>query len=126
LGERNVWTLFDSGAGRSYIVRGAIPAGAVEGRDPSSRAVGLGGREHRIQEWRTVVVEADGCDFSFKAYVLDAIGVEEGRPIELIVGAPVLEEWEIGIRPEGGRFVPDLRRLRGGSFVDFYGALPAG
>ena len=66
-------------------------------------------------------MEADGCDFSFKAYVLDEIGIEEGRPIELIIGAPALEEWEIGIRPEGRRLVPDLSRLRGGSFVDFSG-----
>jgi len=121
LGDRMVWALFDSGAGRSYIVRGAIPLGAVEGRDQTAREVGLGGRGHRIQEWRTLVVEADGCDFSFKAYVLDEIGVEEGRPIELIIGAPALEEWQIGIRPEGRRLVPDLSRLRGGSFVDFFG-----
>ncbi len=114
-----MWALFDSGAGRSYVVRGAVPQDAAEGRDPTPRAIGLGGREHEIQEWRTIVVDADGCDFSFKAYVLDEIGVEEGRPIELIVGAPALEEWEIGLRPEGRRIVPDLTRVREGHYVDF-------
>ena len=100
-------------------MRGAVPAGAVEGKDATSRAIGLGGREHRIQEWRTVIVEADGCDFSLKAYVLDEIGIEEGRPIELIIGATVLEEWEIGLRPEGRRLVPDLSRLRDGHYTVF-------
>lgn len=71
LGERVAWALFDSGAGRSYIVRNAIPSRAAAGRDSTPGLVGLGGREHRIQEWRTVIVEADGCDFSFKAYVLE-------------------------------------------------------
>ena len=73
-----------------------------------------------------MVVDADGCDFSFKAYVLEEIGSEEGRPIELIIGAPVLEEWEIGIRPEGRRLVPDLSRLREGHFVDFLGTASGG
>lgn len=83
------------------------------------RTVGLGGREHTIREWRTLIVEADLCSFSFKAYVLDENGIEEGRPIDLIVGAPVMEEWEIGLRPEGRRLVPDLSRVREGTFVDF-------
>jgi len=119
LGDRTVWALFDSGAGRSYIARSVLPREAVEGRDPVSRAVGLGGREHSIQEWRTIIVEADGCPFSLKAYVLDEIGIEEGRPIELIIGAPVLEEWEIGLRPDIRLAPVDLSRLREGHYVDF-------
>lgn len=119
VGKRTVWALFDSGAGRSYVLRSSVPRRTPRGRDPTPRLVGLGGREHRIRDWRGLVVEADDCSFSFKAYVLDAIGTEEGRPIELIIGAPVMEEWEIGIRPKGRRLVPDLDRLREGTFVDF-------
>ena len=55
---------------------------------------------------------------SFKAYVIDEIGVEEGRPLDLLVGATVMEEWEIGLRPQGRRLVLDLRQLRKREFVD--------
>ena len=114
-----MWALFDSGSGRSYIVRRAVPRGAPRGQDPRPFSVGLGGRERRVQEWCALVAAVDGCPFSFKAYVLDSIGEEEGRPVELLVGAPVLEEWEIGLRPLGRRLVLDLSRLRKGEFVDF-------
>ena len=119
LGGKTVWALFDSGASRSYVVRRAIPRGTPRGRDPLARTVGLGGRERRIREWRALIAEADECSFSFKAYVLDSIRPGEGRPIELIIGAPVMEEFEISLRPKRGRLVPDLRRLRRGAFVDF-------
>ncbi|HYS71633.1 MAG TPA: hypothetical protein VEM95_04345 [Thermoplasmata archaeon] len=119
LGSKTVWALFDSGASRSYVVRRVIPRGTPKGRDPTARRVRLGGRERRIQDWRALIAEADECSFSFKAYALDAIGPGEGRPIELIVGAPVMEEFEIALRPSRGRLVPDLSGLRRGTCVDF-------
>lgn len=120
IGRRTVWAHFDSGAGRSYIVRRAVPRSAPRGRDPRAFPVGLGGKERRLRDWCTLVAHVDGVSFSFKAYVLDEIGREGGREIELIVGAPVLEEWEIGLRPAGRRLVLDLSRLRQGEFVDYW------
>lgn len=120
VGNRNLWTLFNSGAGRSYVLGGAVPPSAPKGKDLRPTMVGLGGRDRKIREWRHVDAVVDGCSFSFKAYVLDEIGTEEGRSVELIVGAPVMEEWEIGLQPAGRRrLVLDLTRLRERSFVDF-------
>ncbi len=89
------WTLFDSGARNSYIVRSA-----TNGLDRQPLAVprtsALGGQVHKVEEVCLVFARLEGQPLEIKASVLENIGQDEdGRPIEVLFGAIEMQMWGI-------------------------------
>ncbi|MDI6810131.1 MAG: hypothetical protein QMD80_00365 [archaeon] len=104
VGGRNCWALFDGGARNTYVVHdlaSRLPTFELEKPEP----VSLGGKVHGVEKicWLTCLVE--GLPVRTHARVLEEIGTdEEGKRIEILIGALTMQEW--GIRP-----VPDEERL---------------
>ena len=92
---KKCWTLFDSGARNSYIVRGTAP-GLDTKKLPSPRSSALGGKVHKVDEVCLVFAEIDGHRLEFPASVVDDIGTDEdGRAIDVLFGALAMQLWGI-------------------------------
>ena len=113
---RPSWTLFDTGARNSYIVRSA-----TEGLDRQPLAVprtsALGGQVHKVEEICLVFARLEGHPLEFQASVLESIGKDEdGRSIEVLFGALAMQLWSIKLDPQNERL--DLSHFTG-EFVEF-------
>lgn len=101
---RNFWTLFDGGARNTYIVpdlASLLPTFELEKPEP----VSLGGRVHKVTRECRLTCLVEGLSVRTNARVLEQIGTdEEGKTIEILIGALTMQEW--GIRP-----IPDEERL---------------
>jgi hypothetical protein len=98
------WTLFDTGAKNTYV----IPSVALALRTvPTPRTIrtALGGGIKETNLEAILHAEIEGHPISTHALVIDEIGKDEdGKPIEVLLGALAMQLW--GIRP-----VPDEERL---------------
>ncbi len=113
---RKCWTLFDSGARYSYILRNAT-AGLDVQHLPVPRATALGGRSHQIKDVCLVFARVDGHDVEFQANVVDEVGHdEEGRSIEIVFGAVAMQLWSIKLDLRNERL--DLSHITS-DFVEF-------
>lgn len=101
---RACWTLFDTGARNTYVaqdIASILPIFDLEKEEP----VALGGKVHKIVKDCRLTCLVEGLPVRTNARVIDEIGKdEEGKKIEVLVGALCMQEW--GIRP-----VPDEERL---------------
>jgi len=101
---KRYWALFDTGARNTYVAQNVaenLPTFGLKNPEP----VSLGGMEHHVTKncWLECIIE--GLPVRGHARVLDRIGIdEEGRNIEILIGALTMQEW--GIRP-----IPDEDRL---------------
>jgi len=104
VGERHCWCLFDTGARNSYVVRDlATSLSAITLETP--QAVALGGSVHKVIQECLFACLIEGLPVTIHARVLEEIGTdEEGKRIEVLLGALAMQEW--GIRP-----LPDEERL---------------
>ena len=100
---RKCWTLFDSGAHNSYIVREAAKGLDLKSL-PKARKSALGGRSHLIRQDCLVFADVEGHSLEFPAGVIDKIGQDEdGRAIEVIFGAVAMQLWNIKLDPKNER-----------------------
>lgn len=92
---RKCWTLFDSGARRSYITRDA--ASGIDLRPlPQPLQTLLGGSSHQIRDVCVLVANVEGHVLDFQAAVIDRIGTDEdGREIDVLFGALAMQLWGI-------------------------------
>jgi len=101
---RNCWTLFDTGARNTYVVQDltpVLPTFELERVEP----VSLGGKIHEVTQECRLICLVEGLPVRTLARVLEEIGEDEdGRRIEILLGALAMQEW--GIRP-----IPDEERL---------------
>jgi hypothetical protein len=101
---RNCWTLFDTGTRNTYVVQDltpVLPTFELERVEP----VSLGGKIHKVTQKCRLICLVEGLPVRTLARVLEEIGEdEEGRRIEILLGALAMQEW--GIRP-----IPDEERL---------------
>lgn len=101
---RNCWTLFDTGARNTYVVQDltpVLPTFELERVEP----VSLGGKVYKVTKECRLTCLVEGLPVRTLARVLEEIGEdEEGRRIEILLGALTMQEW--GIRP-----IPDEERL---------------
>ena len=97
---RHCWTLFDSGARNTYIVRDiAINLPMFELRNP--QLVNLGGRSHNVQNDCRLEGVIEGFNILTHARVLEEIGTDEDRNrIEVLIGALTMQEWGIRLNME--------------------------
>jgi len=104
VGERRVWTLFDGGARNSYVteeIASLLPVFELE----KPESVALGGEVHEVKKECLLRCLVEGLPIRTRARVLKKIGIdEEGKRIEVLIGALAMQEW--GIRP-----LPDEERL---------------
>ncbi len=113
---RKLWTLFDSGARNSYVVKRA--AKKLDRFDlPAPKSTALGGKEHKVTQICVVMADINGRPVDFHANVIDEIGHDEdGREIEVLFGALAMQEW--GIRLDLQNEQLDLSRYTR-EFVEF-------
>jgi hypothetical protein len=102
--SRKCWTLFDSGARKTYVVP-AVASLLATTRLPKPLRAGLGGKVKKAATAALLVAKVQGHDISTNALVVRDIGKdEEGKSIEVLFGALAMQEWGI-------RLVPDEERL---------------
>ena len=100
----NFWTLFDTGARNTYVVRDVAslsPTIELDRPEP----VALGGRVYQVRRECHLTCLVEGLPVRTRARVLEEIGTDdEGKRVEILIGALTMQEW--GIRP-----IPDEERL---------------
>jgi predicted aspartyl protease len=115
-GKRAI-ALFDTGAYHSYVCKkfvSKIPKLSVR-----PYTIGLGGRSIIVDQICVVRGKIDGFDFDTKAVPVDEIGKSDGYTLDVIIGALMMEEWEIKLDPKTGTL--DLEGLRRREFTEFIG-----
>jgi hypothetical protein len=104
LGNKSCWAVFDIGVRNTYIIEDMasdIPTFDL----PAPNPVSLGGKIHIVTKYCNLVCKVEGYDVLAHARILDSINTdEEGRKIEVLIGALTMHEW--GIRP-----IPDKEEL---------------
>ncbi|MGH9847090.1 MAG: hypothetical protein ACREEM_50995 [Blastocatellia bacterium] len=97
---RDSWTLFDSGARKTYIIP-AVASVLTTSELSQPMRMALGGAVHESSEVAILEAKVEGLPISTHAMVLDNIGLdEEGKPIEVLFGALAMQEWGIRLIPE--------------------------
>ena len=97
---RECWTLFDTGARNTYVVpEVASLLTTSKTRKPFRSAIG--GEVKETTETALLEAEVEGRRISTHAMVIDEIGNDEdGRPIEILLGALAMQQWGIRLIPE--------------------------
>ena len=110
------WTLFDSGARRTYIVP-AVARFLKTSPAPETFRPALGGAVHETNTQAILNARIEGRPISTFAWVIDEIGQDEdGKDIEILFGALAMQEWGIRLIPDEERL--DLSRYSK-DFVEF-------
>ncbi len=101
---KKFWTLFDSGAKNTYVtekIAKLLPTFDLKVEQP----VALGGEIQKVKMYCNLECKIQGLPILTHARVLKKIGEDEdGKEIEVLIGALTMQEW--GIRP-----IPDEERL---------------
>ena len=101
---RECWTLFDTGARNTYVIP-TVAAVLTTSETPHPIRAALGGGVKLTSKTALLQADVEGHLVSTHAMVVDEIGADEdGRPIEVLLGALAMQQW--GIRP-----IPDEERL---------------
>jgi hypothetical protein len=101
---RRCWTVFDSGARKTYVVP-AVASLLTTTKLPKPLRSGLGGKVRKASKAAILIAKVQDRDISTNALVINEIGKDEdGKSIEVLFGALAMQEW--GIRP-----VPDEEQL---------------
>ena len=101
---RECWTLFDTGARNTYVIP-TVAAVLTTSETPHPIRTALGGGVKLTSKTALLQADVEGHLVSTHAMVVDEIGADEdGRPIEVLLGALAMRQW--GIRP-----IPDEERL---------------
>jgi hypothetical protein len=96
---RDSWTLFDSGARKTYVTPAVASVLTVTQLERPVRTA-LGGAHKESNQAVLLEAEVEGLPVSTHALVLDKIGTdEEGKSIEILFGALAMQEWGIRLNP---------------------------
>ena len=108
--------LFDTGATLSYIRRELIRnAPTLALRQPYR--VGLGGATIEVREVCLAIAEIEGMELDVEAVPVNDLGRTDGHVLDAVIGALVMEKWEIKLDPKSGTL--DLEGLRRREFTEF-------
>lgn len=108
--------LFDTGACHTYVRR-ALLAGVPIRTLPKPYRVGLGGRDIEVNESCVAIGSIEGLSFDAEVVPVDELGRADGHDLDVIIGALVMEKWEIKLDPKSGAL--DLEGLRRREFTEF-------
>lgn len=97
---RTAWTLFDTGSRNTYVT--AAAAAGLPAYEPLvPRKAALGGKVHTIQRGCILKARIEGKPIEGEASIVDEIGKDEdGRPIEILFGALLMQKWGIRVHPD--------------------------
>jgi hypothetical protein len=92
-------TLFDSGAVRSYITRKlAEKIGFKIEKLKNTFKTSLGGKTQFVTEYCVIQGKIKGNPFDLTAYVIEELGLDEkGKEISLLFGATDMQVWNINL-----------------------------
>jgi hypothetical protein len=107
--------LFDTGATNTYITREFAPPVVVPLRQPFR--VGLGGEPRELRETCILQGKIEGLDFATDGYIVDGLGVADGKRLDMIIGVTTMEKWDIRLHPKTGEL--DLEGLRRREFTEY-------
>lgn len=97
VGNNTYWALFDTGSRNTYVIK-KVAAGLINFDLPVPQAVSLGGETHSVSKCCWLDCKIEGLPIQAHARILDKIGLDEdGKKIEVLIGALTMQEW--GIRP---------------------------
>lgn len=100
---QDYWALFDCGAINTYIVEDAASCLPTFGLEKPEH-IALGGKTHNVTRKCRLTCLVEGYLIDVLARVLKEIGKdEEGRRIEVLIGALAMEEWGIILIPKQKR-----------------------
>lgn len=100
VGSNKFWALFDSGARNTYVVEEVAKLMPIYKLN-KSEPVALGGQSHLITQECRLSCEIDGYEIRSMARVLYKIGNDEnGKTIDILIGALTMQEWSIILIPE--------------------------
>jgi len=100
IGEKKFWALFDTGARNTYLTK-EVAANLQTFIMPDTNPVALGGKVHTLREDCRLLCKINGHQIIDTAFVLDGIGIDEdGKPIEILIGALLMQRWGIICVPE--------------------------
>ena len=92
---KSFWALFDGGARNTYVtekVASLLPVFELE----KAESVGLGGEVRKVEKECLLKCVVGGFPIRTRARILDKIGEdEEGKAIEVLIGALAMQEWSI-------------------------------
>jgi len=101
---RPFWTMFDTGARNTYVVP-AVAQRLSTSKAPRPIRTAFRGQIKQTDTTAVLQAEIEGRQISTHAMVVDEIGLDEdGKPIDILLGALAMQQW--GIRP-----LPDEERL---------------
>ena len=97
---RESWTLFDTGARRTYIVP-AVASVLTTAELSHPIRTALGGAVQESNRAAVLEAEIEGLPISTHAMVIDHISQDDdGKQIEVLFGALAMQEWGIRLIPE--------------------------
>lgn len=108
--------LFNTGALYSYVRSSLIREVPRREIVPPAR-IALGGRDIEIRELCFVQGKIEGVDFLADAVPVDDIGHSDGYDLDVLIGAPTMEQWEIRLDPRTGTL--DLEGLKRRELTEF-------
>ncbi|MFQ6032104.1 MAG: hypothetical protein ACE5K2_04205 [Candidatus Zixiibacteriota bacterium] len=110
LDSKSLHALFDSGVVHNYITK-EVAEGLTTQVIPEPFEVGLGGKTQTVSDACLVVGRVQDRLFDFSAHVIEDIGRDEnGKEIDVIIGATEMQRWNIKIDPKDEKL--DLSRFR--------------
>ena len=91
----NIWTLFDSGARHTYVIKKVANKLKTSSYDEVEN-ISLGGKVHKVRMDCILNCKIENLPIRVKARVLDEIGLDEdGKNIEVLFGALAMQKWGI-------------------------------
>lgn len=108
--------LFDTGAYQSYVRRELI-SDVPKRTLPEPYRVGLGGKVIEVTEVCVAIARIEGLSLDAEVVPVDCLGEADGEPLDAVIGALVMEKWEIKLDPRNGAL--DLAGLRRREFTEF-------
>lgn len=119
VGGQSFWALFDTGARNTYVVEevaAPLPTFPLQ----RTERVALAGKTHEVERLCLLSCAVEGLPIEVHARVLSEMGNdEEGRRIEVLLGALAMQEW--GITP-----VPQEERLDMSNYPKEFVEFPEG
>jgi hypothetical protein len=92
---KKYWTLFDSGARNTYVTP-QVATHLTTTELPKALKSALGGGVKKASQAALLLARVEKHHISTNAYVIDEIGRDEdGRPIDVVLGALAMQQWGI-------------------------------